>query len=230
MCPSITPPSHNLNMLLEDAARAGEVGAVREFLNEPGFDLRDGFHAFVCAAEEGHIQVLDVLSQAGVRDTGEALMRAISLKKWDSAVFLFRQYDRFNLNHINNTRTGVSILFKALEYFQDCFSPKLLRWLMDAGANTHARVKLVQPGLPCRFITPRELIDEFKRVDTRQSVPSLYAIDNLLKQEAGVLARDWLWPKDKTGRKSKNTVAVRIVLPTTPHVALSALFKYTRKC
>lgn len=182
---------------------------------------------FVCAAEQGHTQLLDVLSEAGVRDTGEALMRAISLKKRNSTMFLIRQYDRYNLNYVNNTRTGVTLLFKVLEYFEDCFSPKLVRWLMDAGVNTDTRVALVQPGVPQRFITPRELIDEFKRVYTREGVPALYAIDTLLKQEAAAKALDWLWPRVETvNRRRKATVVVRIYRPTTPNVALRALLRY----
>ena len=229
-------PLTSLQAFLKNAARAGDIASVREALQH-GLNVcggaDGGVDAFVCAAEEDHTEVLDVLCEAGVRDTGEALMRAISLKKRDSTMFLLKQYERDSLNHVNNTRTGVLLMFKVLEYFDDYFSAKLFRWLMDAGANTEARVSLVQSvDEPALVITARELVDRFKGVHSREECPALYLIDKLLKQEVATKALSWLWPYEHEVRappcKCTHIRIWRQKTVTSP-VALRSILRYMRK-
>lgn len=208
---------------------SGDVAAVQKAVDGFGLEVCGGADAFVCAAEEGHTQVLDVLSEAGVRDAAEALMRAISLKQRSSIKFLVRQYERHSLTYLQGTRTGVTILFKVLEYFEDCFSPKLAYWLIESGVNLDTRVALVQGGnIARRYITARELVSEFRTVHSRESVPTLYAIERTMKQQEAVQALSWLWPSVNPKKRSQRVV-VRIVRNRTARVALRGLLRYMEK-
>ena len=125
----------------------------------------------------------------------------------------------------------MTILFKVLEYFEDCFSPKLFRWLIEAGVNTDHRVVLVQRGdRPDRYISARELVEEFTTVHSPESVPALFAIEKTMKQQEAVKALSWLWPVEKKSGKSGKSgrVVVRVVRNRAPRVVLRSLLRYTR--
>lgn len=221
-------------------SEAGEIANVAKCL-EHGLDVCGGedrgVYALSDAAAKGHVGVLGVLSEAGVRDSGEALMRAISVKNRDSIMFLVKHYENHSLTHLlRDTRTGVLILFKVLEYFYDPLSPKLVRWLIGVGANTTPKVTIVQPGGVSTIYTARELVGWYKRKHNREEVPTLYAIDQLLKQEEAVKALSWRWPRDlclcRSGRKKQECVRFRVKFlsrNTTSRVVLQGLLRYTRK-
>lgn len=222
----------SLQVSFKHYARTGDVDSVEQAVGEYGLDVCGGAEAFVCAAEEGHTHVLDVLAGAGLRESGEAMMRAISCKQMDSVKFLVCQYEKNSLNFVAGTNIGVIILFKVLEYFEEDFSPKLVHWLIKVGVNTDARVTLIQDTSAPLFITARELIQKFKEKNSREDVPMLYAIDRVLKQEEAIKAHSWVWPRPRVfakHKKKKGRVVVRIFRINTSHAVLGALWRYTRK-
>ena len=228
-------------ILLAMKCEAGDVADVEKLLKH-GLELCGGEDRGVCAltvaAEKGHRRVLELLSGAGVRDDGEALMRAIIVKNRDSIMFLVKHYERHSLAHVlRDTRTGVLILFKVLEYFSDPLSPRLMHWLVGVGANTAPRVLVFQRGGVAIKSTARELVASLKQKHTREEVPTLYAMDRLLKQEEAVKALSWRWPGcecssciSKRTRDSRVlSRAVYMSRNATSRVVLQGLLRYTRK-
>ena len=226
--------------VFELAVEEGDVEVVKHAL-EHGLDifggLSGGVNALVQSARRGHVGVMQLLSEAGVRDTGAALMCAIRFYRRNSVMFLLKHYETCSLNYVDGTRTGVSLLFKTIELFRYSFSPKLLHWLVSAGVPTKARVTVVQhpaAGAGREKFTPRELVDFYKDAYTREEAPTLFAIDKLLKQEEAVHAVSWLWPAVDWRWPSKKATpipvhVVRRSRSSTSRVVLSGLVRYINK-
>lgn len=188
------------------------------------------------AAGSGHVEVMQALSEAGVEDTGEAMAYAIKFRQRNSIMFLMKQYDKSSLRHVS-TLCGASLLFHAIDSTDvfEHFAPKLVRWLMDAGANTKAPVVLLsrvdhrRPSVTAQEYV-RSLIGS-GHLETK----SLHVIAVLLKQEEAVHAVSWLWPLKKSKEKSKkkpNPLLVGIVRRSrreTSLVVVGGLMRYTRK-
>lgn len=226
--------------VFELAADEGDVDGVKRVLQH-GLDIcggaSRGVNVLIRSARRGHVGVMQLLSEAGVRDTGEALMCAIRFNRRNSIMFLLKQYERYSLNYVDGTRAGVKLLFKTIELFRYSFSPKLLHWLVGAGVPTKARVTVVQhpaAGAGREKLTARELVDIYEDTYTREEAPTLYAIDKVLKQEEAIHAVSWLWPSVDWRWPSKKRPPIPVHVErrsnrSTSRVVLSGLVNYIKK-
>lgn len=198
-----TTPITSLEAIFELVSDEGCVDGVKQAL-EHGLDVcggpSRGLVALHNATRGGHVEVMRVLTDAGVRDTScSALVVALFLGRRDAIRFLLKHYERhYKRNSISDVYGTISLMFTIIHNSPWSFSPKLVRWLIDAGVNTKVVAKPVVCGSMV-FVresdTPREVLDRLKAKHPPEQAPMLYAIDRLLHQEDAVHAKSWLWPR-----------------------------------
>ena len=233
-----TIPITSLEAAFELVSDQGSVDGVKLAL-EHGLDIcggpSRGLAALHNATRGGHVEVMRVLTDAGVRDTScSALVVALFLGRRDATRFLLKHYKRNSISDVYGT---MSLMFTIIHNSQWSFSPKMVRWLIDAGVNTKVVAKPVECG-SWVFVgegkTPREVLDGLKAKHPPEQAPMLHAIDRLLHQEAAVHAKSWLWPGVDWRWPSKKgpPIPVHIVRrsgSSTSRVVLSGLSNYTKK-
>lgn len=234
------PGRTNLHITFDQAAVDGKCDVMRAMLRL-GLDvcggISGGVKALEHAAGKGHVEVMQLLTDAGVKDTGACFVLAAQLGQRNSIRFLMKQYEKDALDHVEAS-SGPTLLIAAIK--NQRLGPKMVRWLMDAGANTRQSLILrVHPtmGPQVDVGTPKNFLGRgMARYTPGKVPPTLIAIDRLLRQEEAVHAKSWLWPEvdvevEETGKKSSLTSihVVRMSRSTTSRVVLGGLLRYTRK-
>ena len=222
----------------EKAAVLGHYDAVQRMLADPGLDVcggaSRGVKALELAAGTDQVEVMQLLAEAGVRDTGSALASAIIVAKRNSINFLLKQYERDSLDHVNKG-SGPTLLICAIRNYKYKFAPKLVRWLLDSGASTTRIVTMVDAdGIQVHRGTARACMRFEKATQVvGGNGGKLEAIGRLLKQEDAVHAISWVWPRIE---EAIPTTTTTMVLPlvrrsreATSRVALRGILRYSKK-
>ncbi|CAM9139281.1 unnamed protein product, partial [Ectocarpus sp. 12 AP-2014] len=138
---------------LDAAARGGHAAVVRRMIGELGIEGCGGatisVSALYQAATNQRIDVMAILVDAGVVDNGYALVGAAACALTASVKFLLQQHDKEKhtsassgayVNSICNI-SGASPLHYGMG-FGEFYSARIVRVLVDAGADTTSRVRL----------------------------------------------------------------------------------------
>lgn len=223
-----------MEQVFQICADQGDVANVRKALeHRPDLCVSRGIPVLHSAAELGHVGVMEVLSEYGVKDTVVALFKSVRSRQWESARFLVKQYDRDSLDHVKQLDVGVNLLFLVMCKHKSYFAPKFVRWLMDAGVELRQRVSVPVRSEQRPFLA-QDFVDFHMGNREASDIPYLYAIGKLLKQEEAVHAKSWLWPLVLwlwAGRKKKSlSLSLNPVRSSRySRVALRGLFRYTEK-
>ncbi|CAM9882671.1 unnamed protein product, partial [Ectocarpus sp. 13 AM-2016] len=148
------PDSNNnaANVPLAVAALHGYSEVVQDFINEVGIEgcggARGGEQARAVATREQHMDVMRALTNAGVIDTGEAILSAARCDRERAAMHLLHHHEGRNTagttEYANTVGPyGTTPLFLAVGCSH---SPRMIRLLVDAGAD---------PTLPVLMANPR---------------------------------------------------------------------------
>lgn len=196
---------------LELAAASGHSDVVRELIQQAGIKgcggASGGETALQIAAQDQCMAIMATLTEAGVVDTGTALSTATCYGRKASAKFLLQQQEARNPTGRDaylraRDSTGRTPLFCCIEF---CPSPRMVRLLIDAGADTSAAVKIAKPlGTGVFNSTPlawtKLHLEVLKTVNgqpaTEEQLDKLRAIRRLLLRVEAVYAISWLWPGD----------------------------------
>lgn len=195
---------------LEIATLNNHSGVVRELIQHVGIEgcggASRGVFALRAAAQMQRMNMMATLLEAGVVDTGEALNLATCHGRVASAKFLLQQQKARNPagTHAyleSRDTAGRTALFCCIAF---CPSPRMVRLLIDAGADTSSAVKITTPMGPAGDVcyTPGAwtwlYLEVLKRVNgqpaTEEQLDMLRAIRRLLLRVEAVHAVSWLWP------------------------------------
>lgn len=158
------------------------------------------------AAGSQHLGILSILTDAGVLDTGEAVVAAATCGRETSLQYLLRRHWRQTpgeLAYINGICDGGGkpLLFCCIANWRHNAS-RIVRLLVDAGADTTSAVRLAGPTGGVVFNdTPLAFVKFFFRVKNRggedateEQLQQLEAARRLLLQVEAIHATSWLWP------------------------------------
>lgn len=194
--------------------------------------------ALLMAGEGQRVAAMDLLTNAGVVDTGQALTISAGLGREAWVKFLLQNHAKHcgpgayvNVRGRNDTTPLLSSIHVCGVHEQSSF-PRVARLLVEAGADTTPARLLVEAvadtttdlrrtnsaGMVLFFCcTPLELtvhILQEKKVDgiyiSEERLRRLESIRRLLLQVEAVHAESWLWPSssDDDGHRPDNSAAV----------------------
>ena len=257
-----TNPSGEVFVPLDEAALNGHLEVVRELVQEHGIKgcggACGGVNALRAAAQRQYLEIMSVLTNAGVVDTGIALITAVDCGRESSVKFLLQRkaggqgagYPNYRI------RFGATPLVCSMRACRSC-SPRVARLLIDAGADTTSAVRLSdREGTEIFNDTPLALansyLDDEKLTD--DEVHSLEAIRRLLMRVEAIHAVSWLWschvPSDTnaaaaegTGRRATTTTTTTTTTSTPlasmlpilrrrtqrPRVLMAAMFRWVAR-
>lgn len=220
---------------LDVAAEHGHSSVVRELtrqgVSEGGGGASGGVQALQLAAKNQHVDTMAVVADAGVVDTGAALIIAADYGKEVSVKFLLRQHGgktTGEASYVNSRdpfgRTALVAAITCGRYI----GARIARSLMDAGADTLSALRVTRsPGgevffddtpLALTTLNLREM-ELIRGPATEERWHQLKAIRRLLLQVEAVHAVSWLWPNDTpfvVREASKDKVEANIApTPTT---------------
>ena len=195
---------------LDAAARKGHVGVVRELIQHCGVGgcggASGGVDALEMAAQEHQVDAMSVLTDAGVVDNGEALRVAVGHGREAPVQFLLQQQrgkaiKRAYVNSLDED--GCSALFFAVGFAEFCRpNPRVVRLLIDAGADATAAVRIRKAGMVIfndtllGFLAMMMGRDE-RGADVGKTTEDrrcrLQGIRRLLLRVDAVHATSWLW-------------------------------------
>lgn len=199
------------------AAEGGHSKVVCELIQEFGIKgcagPSGGVNALRSAAETGHVDIMVILTRAGVADTGLALVSAAGWGGEAAVKFLLQQRQLAGSptglgGYVHShDRFGATPLFRSINFCENgsgelvSISPRVVRLLVDAGADTSV-LRLKSAGV-CQNITPLAYVTQHLReknvrgVDlTEAQLCSLEAVRRLLLRVEAVHAASWLWRSD----------------------------------
>ncbi|CAN0499430.1 unnamed protein product [Ectocarpus sp. 12 AP-2014] len=198
---------------LDTAAQNGRLGVVLELLQRFGIrgcgGAGGGVTALRMAAMKPHLDVMIALTTAGVVDTGIALVTAASFGHGDVVKFLIQQRDgkpSGKPTYVNHPRDpcGRTPLICNIDFglYPSC-SPKVVRLLVDAGADTTSAVHFyTEPGKAPLVATPLSVVTNalHQKAAYGTAIPDellhrLGLIRRLLLRVEAVHATSWLWQK-----------------------------------
>ncbi|CAM9523436.1 unnamed protein product [Scytosiphon promiscuus] len=209
---TIPDPPWQACVPLDVAAQGGHSGVVRELVQQRGIrgcsGEGGGFRALLLAANFQHVDIVAMLTDAGVADTtGEVLLRMIANGHAEMAMSLL--YERHlkgipldEATYVNPTggQLGETPLSVCLEVSRPS-SPRILRWLIDAGADTTSA--LPPPNMEGEvenFCTPLTFVTRSLRekkvlgeAASKEHPYALEAMRRMLLQVEAVHAVSWLW-------------------------------------
>lgn len=196
---------------LDVAAHMGHLEVARELVQEHGIEgcgsATGVFTALVLAAENQHMEVMEMLTSAGVVDTGMALHAAVICGRETSAKFLLPQQEEESKARDEgagpldiHSPGGATPLVCSIQACCSC-SARITRLLVDAGADITTAVRPTDEGGVVTFDdTPLALADLYlseEKIEgkdaTESQVYSLEAIRRLLMRVEAVHALSWLW-------------------------------------
>ncbi len=197
------------------AAQNGHLEVVRELIRQVGIEgcggPSGGVDALRLAGQAQHVDIMAALTDAGVVDTGFALLMAAGLGREASVKFLLRQpAGRYHVNAVDRSGRTALICCMAFGGFSspsgDFRSPssRIARLLIDAGADATSSVRLVDRawrvlyddtplGFATRMLREKKVGADDARKD---QLHQLEAIRRLLLRVEAVHAVSWLWTND----------------------------------
>lgn len=199
-----------------------------------------GVDALGQAVEEQHVDVMAILADAGVMDTGTALVTSAKFGREASVKFLLQQRSGENSGgraYVNTCDKpyGETPLLFAVGY-RGCCSPRVVRLLVDAGAETTSIVR-VRPRRGINVVlwhdtplavTSRSIQEKtvYRKVATEDQLNRLEAIHRLLLRVEAVHAVSWLWPG---GASSITHAVIRTTTTSTTGTPLSRMLLILRR-
>ncbi|CAB1113190.1 unnamed protein product [Ectocarpus sp. CCAP 1310/34] len=257
---TVPDPSGRTFLPLDAAAENGHPEVVNELIRQVGIDgcggSSGGVRALQQAAQFKNLNIMVILTNAGVVDTGLALVVAAGYGGETPLKFLLEQARaRKTMDeaaYVNTRdRGGVTPLLWGIQHYR----PRVVRLLVEAGADTTSPVAVRnQLGGDDVSITPLGLTmnpvrDKVKVVGRGPASPEqlhkLEAIRRLLLRVEAVHAVSWLWPSDistitraaarGTDRTTAISTAVTLPMLVTRRrargrkVPLAALLRYSSK-
>ncbi len=197
---------------LDVAALMGHSEVVRELVQQVGIEgcggASGGVQALHLAAMNRHLDILVMLTDAGVVDTGEVLIVAVRSALEASVKFLLRRKrgtsrEKASYASFRARETGWNPLFVAIGGLgRYSPSPRIVRLLVDAGADTAVRVRFDDSSVSMSAL---ELTTRMLRCKkgaahgkdfTEDQLHGLEGIRRLLLRVEAVHATSWLWPGD----------------------------------
>lgn len=198
---------------LDAAAQNGHASVARELIPHLGSEAigggaSAGVTALRVAAQHRHLNVMAVLTDAGVVDTGSALCGAAGFGNDASVSYLLqREQERTEpreglyANSLDNL--GRSPLVICIATCRQC-SPRIARLLIDAGADSTSTVEVKDSAGSVRFHgPPLDLVGnhlDAKIIQgedaSEEQLHALEAIRRLLLQIKAVHEVTWVWPNN----------------------------------
>ena len=241
---------------LEIASQNGHLEVVRGMIKQVGIEgcggASGGGDALCRAAMCQHVDIMRVLTDAGVVDTGQSLIFAAGCGHEASVKLLLQQDWKCGgaVTYVNSCdELGRTPLLCAFSLFGGVgSSPRIVRLLVDAGADTTSAVRLTGDGGRVMLNgTPLALTSTMLRERkiggqdaTQEQLHRLEGVHRLLLRVEAVHAVSLLWPVDissivdvmeDAARTRKISTSVILVLPTLrrraarPRVLLASLFR-----
>ncbi|CAM9973446.1 unnamed protein product, partial [Hapterophycus canaliculatus] len=259
LLPRIDPTGYTC-VPLDVAAQSGQPAVIHELIQHFGIQgcggESGGGDALLYAAQRHNTSILTMLSESGVVDNGVALQAAVQIGNETSVKFLLehgRNTVASQLAYINAPDgLGFTALFRSITACQPR-SPRIIRMLVDAGADTTSKVRVMYTsGWGFFNDTPLALVTRYlreKKVDakhaTEEQLHRLEAIRRMLLRVEAIHGESWLWRSDVFAisraaggaRRTNQTASVtgRALRPTLPipcrssrrsRVLLAALFRW----
>ena len=206
---------------LDMAAGNGRVEVVRKLIEEVGIEGCGGYSggatALELAARDQHVEVMELLTDAGAVDTGFAMITAAQAGRESSIKFLLQRREEKHLRQGSYAaeRFGVSVWFAAIRSAKFSTS-RIVRMLIDAGTDTDTdgcfEGEVLFHGTPLGFAN--KMLREkkvFAEEATEAQLHNLEATRRLLLRVEAVRAVSWLWPSDA---RSVNNPAVEGIAGT----------------
>lgn len=209
-----------------------------------------GLDALLRASQNQNVDIMAMLTDAGVIDTGEALIFAAGHCPEAPVKFLLQQHERTATNgraYVNSrNREDQTPLHVAILYNRSSRSHRVVRLLMDSGADTTLSVRVMNNkgwvifnDTPLAFVNNTLRMERVKPNHTGEKVVhKVEAIRRLLLQVDAVHAISWLWPSNAPpiahaaeGKRTKAASPLTVMLPTLGRgtknrgVLLVALFR-----
>ncbi|CAM9824816.1 unnamed protein product [Scytosiphon promiscuus] len=191
---------------LDVAAQNGHSAVMHELLKlgvEACSSGGGGVEALCLAAKHERVEAMLILRKAGVVDTGEALINAVTVGSSTSAKFLLHQHqqppDYVNFHKEMGLTPIISGAYSA--------SPRIVRMLLDHGADESLVVLAPNQAGGAFESSAMDLVVrnlEWKELQgvtaTEEQLYRLESIRRLLLQAEAVRAVSWVWPGRNTGR------------------------------
>ena len=239
---------------LDVAIDNGHLEVVRELVQQVGIErcggASGGVEALAMAAMDQRVDIMAVLTGAGVVDTGRALAAAAGHGREASVKLLLQQKKGDKAAYVNyrDDDSNTPLLFALGFGGYPSPSPRIVRLLVDAGVDTSSVARftniegeVVFDGTPltCTTMMLRERIVPGEDA-TEEQLHKVEGIHRLLLRVEAVHAVSLLWPVDipsmvgtaeGTSRKVANSTPLRMMLPILrrrarrPRVLLAALFR-----
>lgn len=196
----VSRPDGGTGVALDVAAQNGNSSIVLELLRLGlavcgGENRREG--ALRLAAQNQHIGVMKILTDAGVVDTGNALSYAIDGGQEASVKFLLQQEWATADRRYANFRNKFGLAPLTLSVWSA--TPRITRMLLDAGADETSLCRDFSRSGE-HFATPLALTTRYLEMKTHRGLPAteerldrLGAIRRLLMRVEAVRAMSWLW-------------------------------------
>lgn len=193
----------SFGVALDTASQNGHPDTVRVLLGlglEACGGEKRGRDALSMAAQEGHVEIIAMLAEAGVVDDGMALEVAANSGRVESAKFLLKQ--AWVTSGYVNMRNHFGSIPMTLAV--EAASPRIVRLLLDAGADETAKGRdLETVGAGNCLETPLTLATLSLRRKRCQGEPATQeqlrrfeAIRRLLLRVEAVRATSWVWQGD----------------------------------
>lgn len=222
---------------LDMAAGNGRVEVVRKLIEEVGIEGCGGYSggatALALAASDQHVEIMELLTDAGAVDTGFAMILAAEAGRESSIKFLLQRREEKNLRQGSYAaeRFGVSVWFAAIRSAEFSTS-RIVRMLIDAGTDTDTdgcfEGEVLFHGTPLGFAN--KMLREkkvFAEEATEAQLHNLEATRRLLLRVEAVHAVSWLWPSDA---RSVNNPAVEGIAGTkTKSAPLTTMLPILRR-
>lgn len=207
---SVPAPSGATFVPLDVAVQHGHSNVVRELIQQFGVrgcgGVSGGVESLRLAATEQYVDIMGILTFGGVVDTGRALVVAAEYSREESVKFLLQHQAGKSPNegtwYVNNTLDpfGRTPLICTIEACGSS-SPRIARFLIDAGADTTSAVRVTKSGewttsqdTPLGFASRSLRQNKIAgKSATEEQLRSLKAIHRLLSQVEAVHAVSWLW-------------------------------------
>lgn len=201
---------------LDEAAGNGHTEVVRELLQRFGLKgcggASGGIDALSMAARHTQVDTMEMLTDAGLIDNGEALIIAASFGRFVSAKFLLKKWrgcrtrgeeqdEEAYANGFNKFKVGPLLNAVGLLGYP---APRIVRMLVDAGANTESTLRLtdkggkvIVDGTPLAFAEYHLREKKVQGRDaTEEHLHRLQAVRRLLLRVEAIHAVSWLWRSD----------------------------------
>lgn len=195
-------PTGKVFVALDAAAQQGHTQVARELL-ALGVDVcggpRRGVVGLCLAAQGENLEMLATLRDGGVVDSGKALYDSCNQGREASVRFLLRQDWGIPRTTYVNARNDLG--YTPLWLAAATASPKIVRWLLDAGADERAACRNTNvPKFKGLRVTPLGFaVDCIRQMSyrgrfaTEEQMERMQAVRRLLVRVDAVRAVSWLW-------------------------------------